>query len=148
MVGAIYADSSALVRAYFPDEPEHKSLREMLLEGQWHVAASEITRIEFAAAARRAVRGGRAPLLQTLLDQFDADCAPGGPIRLLALDPALVLPRAYALVLEHRLRALDAVHLAVALEQYRPIAADTDVVFVTRDQDQAAAASALGFAVR
>lgn len=146
-MSSLYVDTSALLRAYLPEEREHEEIEALILKGQDPVATSEIARVEFASAARSAVLGGRARVLSSLLAKFDQDCGPGGPIRLLALDPAAVLPKAYELVTEHRLRALDAIHLAVALEQYRPIAAG-DVVFVTRDQDQAAAASALGLAVR
>lgn len=147
-MSSLYVDTSALLRAYLPEEREHNELEALLLKAQGPVATSEIARVEFASAARGALLGGTARVLRSLLDKFDQDCGPDGPIRLLALDPAAVLPRAYELVIDHRLRALDAIHLAVALEQYRPLAADTDVVFVTRDQDQAAAAKALGFAVR
>jgi hypothetical protein len=144
----LYADTSALLRAYFPDEPGHAELRALLLEGSEPVGASELARVEFASAARAAVSAGRLRILEDLLDRFNAHCGPGGRIRLLALDAPAVFPRAYELVLQHRLRASDAIHLAVALEQYRPLAGDTDVIFVTRDEDQAAAALALGFAIR
>lgn len=144
----LYADTSALLRAYFPDEAGHAELRAMLLEGSEPVGSSELARIEFASAARAAVSAGRLRVLEDLLDRFNAHCGPAGPIRLLAFDAPAVLPKAYALVLQHRLRASDAIHLAAAVEQYRPLAAGTDVVFVTRDQDQAGAAKALGFALR
>jgi hypothetical protein len=80
-----------------------------------------------------------------VLDQFDADCADDGPLALIRLDPATVLPRARDLVCTHSLRTLDAMHLAVALGEVTDMAAGEPVVFVTRDAAQAAAARALGF---
>lgn len=54
----LYADTSALVRAYFANEPEHKELSARLLEGDEAVVSSEITRLEFASAVSAAERGG------------------------------------------------------------------------------------------
>ena len=51
-------------------------------------------------------------------------------------------------MLEHRLRTLDAMHLAVAAEEAPALADEGEVVFVTRDQDQATAAAALGLTLR
>lgn len=55
----LYADTSALVRAYLADEPDHGSLRERLLEGDEPVVISELARIEMASVIRAAARGGR-----------------------------------------------------------------------------------------
>lgn len=144
---ALYADPSALVRAYFPDEPEHDQLRQMLLETTEGVATCELARLEYASAVRGAVSAGRILDAQGYLDRFDLH-ANGRPITLLALRPEPIFRRAYDLVRAHRLRALDAIHLAVALEDGRAVAAGEELVFVTRDADQAAAAHALGLAVR
>ena len=54
---------------------------------------------------------------------------------------------ARALVAQHPLRSLDAVHLAVARTTAAELAAGEPVVLVTRDHRQAAAAEALGMAV-
>ena len=48
----LYADTSALVRAYFEDEPDHAPLRERLLEGGEPVVTSELARVELASAIR------------------------------------------------------------------------------------------------
>ncbi len=61
-----YADTSALVRALFVDEPDHVELRRLLLEGETPVVTSELTRVELASAVAAAAWTGR---LQ----------APGGP---------------------------------------------------------------------
>jgi predicted nucleic acid-binding protein len=141
----LYADTSAIVRAYFSDQPDHDELRSLLLESDAAVMTSELTRIEFASAVHRVPMPER--VRKVLLDSFDGHCGPGGPLALISLEPTTVLPRAHALTLAHRLRALDAIHLAVAVEQTQP-AELTDVVFVTRDHEQAAAAARLGFTVR
>ncbi|MGH2747905.1 MAG: type II toxin-antitoxin system VapC family toxin [Actinomycetota bacterium] len=144
----LYADSSALIRAYFADEADHTDLRNMLLEGDEPVVTSELSRVELASAIRAAARGGRLRRWRLVLARIDADCQEDGPVALLRLRPEVVLPVAYALVIERRLRTLDAIHLAVAAEECPALAGDDDVVFVTRDHDQAAAASALGFVRR
>ncbi len=140
----IYADSSALVRAYFPDEPDHADLRTLLLEGNEAVVTSEIARLELASAARAASSGGRLSGWSELLARIDLDLAEGGPIGPIGLRPDLILPAAYRLVVEHRLRTLDAIHLAVCVEECPAFAGDDTIIFVTRDREQAAAARALG----
>ena len=143
----LYADTSALVRAYFVDELEHPALHELLLGGDEPVVTSEVTRLEVASAAAAAVRAGRVPEAAVVLDAFDADCGDDGPLALLRLQPEEVLPRAVELVQRQRLRTLDAIHVAVALSVPRLLVVD-DLAFVTRDQGQAAAAQALGLTVR
>lgn len=144
----LYADSSALVRAYFEDEDEHQSLRDLLLESGEQVITSEIARIEIASAVQSAARAGRIPDAEALEQSIEIDYDVGGPLVLLDLDARITLPVAQKLVREHRLRTLDAIHLAVALGDARALADGEEVVLVTRDDDQAAAARALGLAVR
>jgi len=144
----LYADTSALARAYLADEPDHEQLRDLLLEGHDPVVTSALARIELASAIRAAAGAGRLRRWQSLLERIDADCEEQGPLTLLALQPELVLEPAYDLVRRHRLRTLDAIHLAVALEDCPKLAEDGDVAFVTRDGHQAAAARTLGLAVR
>jgi predicted nucleic acid-binding protein len=147
-VSLLYADTSALLRAYFADEPEHSEFRAMLLEGEEPVVTAELARVEIASAVRAAARAGRLRRWRGLLARIDADCQEDGPIALLRLRPEAVLPVAYRLVLERRLRTLDAVHLAVALEEGPALAGAEELVLVTRDEDQAVAAEALGLPVR
>lgn len=144
----LYADSSALLRAYFADEPDHRELRELLLEGDRPVVTSELATVEIASAVRAAARSRRRFRAAALLARIEADYGPGGPIALLKLRAEAILPLARRLVLVHRLRTLDAMHLATALEDARAVATDGRVVFVTRDLDQARAARALGLAQR
>lgn len=101
-----------------------------------------------ASAIASAGRTGRAPGWQDLLTRVEVDFEAGGPIGLLELHREVVMPTAYRLVTEHRLRTLDAIHLAVAIEEGPRIAVGEPVEFVTRDSDQAAAARDLGLLVR
>lgn len=144
----LYADTSALLRAYFVDEPDHERLRAMLLEGTEPVVTSEIARLELASALAGASRSGRLPRWRALLARVEEDLAETGPVQLIALRPDTVLPTAHRLILEHPLRTLDALHLAVALEDGPAIADGAEIVFITRDDEQARAARALRFSVR
>lgn len=142
-----YADTSAVIRAYFADEPDHAVLRELLLEGADPVVSSELTRVEFASAVSAAGRAGQVAETRMVLDRFDVDCGEEGPFSLLRLDGQVVLPLARQLVGRHSLGTLDAIHLAVALTDATALAAGEPVVVATRDQQQAKAARALGLAV-
>jgi hypothetical protein len=142
-----YADTSALARAYLADESDHAQLRSLLLEGGNMVVTSEITRLELASAVRTAHLAGRLARWKELLASIDADLADQGVISPIDLRPAPVLGVAYRLVLDHRLRPLDAIHVAVCSEECPLLAGDNDVVFVTRNDVQAAAARAIGLSV-
>lgn len=144
----LYVDPSALVRAYLPDEPEHELLSQMLFEGSDGVATSELSRVEYASAIHAAARSGRLGDPQGFLARFDAHIGFEGRITVLALRPEPILRLACDLVSEHRLRALDAIHLAVATQDGRTLAGREELVFVTRDADQAATAQELGLSVR
>jgi hypothetical protein len=147
-VSLLYADSSALLRAYFADEPDHAELRSLLLEGDQPVVTSELASVEIASAVRAAAHSSRRLRPAPLLARIEADCGPGGPVTLLRLRAETILPVARRLVLDHRLRTLDAIHLATALDDAQLLATDGHVVLVTRDGDQARAARALGLATR
>lgn len=143
----VYVDASALLRAYFPDEPDHRVLWERLIDGEETVVSSELASVEVASAVRSAETAGRLQRPRDVLARFEADCGEGGRIGLIRLQPETVVPAAYRLVMQHRLRTLDALHLAVAIEECPVLAGDDDVVFVTRDREQAVAAAAVGFVV-
>jgi predicted nucleic acid-binding protein len=119
-----------------------------LLEGPRSVLTSELTAVELTSAASAAVRAGRIPDPSRLLRVMDADMGSGGPVVLILLRPDAVLPHARRLLLEHSLRTLDAIHLAVAVLEAPALASDGKVELVTRDEPQAAAARALGLTVR
>ena len=141
---AVYADTSAIVRAYLRDESDRSDLRRRILGGTEAALTSQIATVEFPSAIRRAYRAGRLKRPAGFLAQFDADCGATGPIALVNLEPAAVLPLARALVVDHVLSALDAIHLAAALieRERRP-----DLMFLTRDEAQAKAARAVGLRV-
>jgi len=144
----LYADTSALVRAYFADEARHGHLRRLLLEGQDPVVTSELARLELTSAASAAERAGRIDRVGPLLERFDADCGDQGPLALVRLVPERTFAGARRLLLSHRLRSLDALHLASALDLRAQLTDDNtgdDVVFVSEDADQARAARAEGF---
>lgn len=144
----LYADTSAVVRAYFPDEADHVELRALFFTGSDPVVSSELTRVEFASAVSAASRARRIAKPRPVLDRFDLDCGEEeGVFSLLRLESAVVLPHARRLVAMHSIRTLDAIHLAVALTDATSLAAGDEVKLVTRDQRQAAAARAAGLAV-
>lgn len=142
----LYADTSAVVGAYLPDEPENDTLAGLLLDGEEPVVTSVLTRVEFASAASAAARARRIRSGDRLRQRFDLDCSRSGPLTLIQFDAAVVLPLARDLVSTHTLRTLDAIHLAVAVTTASQM--DDDVVMLTRDARQAAAAKELGIEVR
>ncbi|CAN5745708.1 type II toxin-antitoxin system VapC family toxin [soil metagenome] len=146
-MSTLYADTSAIVRAYLEDEADHSELRALLLDGLNAVITSELARVEFARAVTAAARAGRTAEKQALLDRFDLDCRLDGPIRMLTLDAQRILAGAFDLVLAHQVGTLDALHLATALTERGNLARVTEMAFVTRDEDQAAAARAEGLEV-
>ncbi len=142
----IYADTSAIVRAYFADERDHAQLN-TLLTGPDPIVTSELTRVEFTSAVSAAYRSRRTANPNVVLDRFDLDCGQDGLVTLLRLDAQVVLPLARKLVIEQVVRTLDAIHLAVALTDATALAGGDSLVFLTRDNQQAAAAKELGLAV-
>ena len=144
----LYADSSALLRAYFADEDEHLELRKLLLREREPVVTSEITRLELASAVRAAYSAGRVVRSSDLLERIEGDLAEDGAISPIDFRADPIVATAYRFILDYRLRPLDAIHLAVCVEDCPGLAGGEEVVFVTRDSDQAAAARALGLELR
>ena len=141
-----YADTSALARAYLWDEPEHTLLRDLLLERANPVMTSELAAVELTAALVAAERARRIADAGEVMSRVDADLS-GDPVSLVALNPPTVFPVARKMIERHALFAADAIHLAVALVEAPKYAADRDVVFVTRDSRQGAAARSEGLGV-
>lgn len=143
-MSVLYADTSALLRCYFDDEPEHEALAGLLLAQRHAVITSEMARIEVAGAAAAASRAGRIRNSGIVVRRFDIDTYEDGAVSLIRLKPESVLGLAQRLAGQHALRALDALHLATALN----VAAHSDsLAFVTRDTRQARAAGAEGLPV-
>ncbi len=143
---ALYADTSAIVGGYLIDETDHVELAAQLFDGEVPVITSELTRVEFASAVAAAVRGGRLPSDTNLRERFDTDCGDDGPITLIRFEPVEVLSLARDLVGVHLLRTLDALHLAVALTGGADLV--DDLIVLTRDGRQRAAAEACGLRTR
>ena len=142
-MGVLYVDTSALARLYLQDEPNSDQLIELLLASPESVVTSELSRLELARAVKSAERAGRLPEADPVLERIDAHL--GTRIALIELRAETILPGARHLVLGHRLNTLDAIHLAVAIEE--STALGEPIVFVTRDDEQAAAARELGLEV-
>lgn len=145
----LFTDSSAILRAYLPDEPEHQHYEELLFSADDLVVSSELARVEVArglVAARRARRLREAPFQRIYL-QAELDLAADGQFTAVDLDPRPTLERARQLVSDHRIATLDAIHLAVAEREGRLLAEDDELVFVTADGAQRKVARALGFKV-
>jgi predicted nucleic acid-binding protein len=145
-VSLLYADTSALARAYLADEPDHAALRDQLLEGDDPVVTSELAAVELSAAMTAAERAGRIRDASTVMHRIDADLS-GEAVAMIALHPEDVLREARRLIASHPLFAVDAIHLAVALVEARRFSPDGVVTLVTRDPRQADAARSEGMPV-
>jgi predicted nucleic acid-binding protein len=139
----LYADTSALARLYLQDEPDSDQLIDLLLASPESVVTSELARLELARAVKSAERAGRLLDAAPALERIDAHL--GTRIALIELRAETILPRARDFVLQHRLNTLDAIHLAVAIEESESLG--EPIVFVTRDSEQAIAARELGLEV-
>lgn len=144
--GPLYVDSSAVVRAYFPDERGHREARDLIFAGTSLVLTSALTEVELTSAVRAAARAGRLDEPDDLLESVRADMS-DGHLNLIVLDDGRLVDRARRLCDRHRLRALDAIHLAVALGEVSSLDPDGSLIFATCDADQAAAARDEGLRV-
>ena len=125
-----YADASALVKLV-RDEPESHGLRAFLVDAD--LVSCELVLTEIPRAIRRAAAHDPRMKLDVLLDRA------GGvldAVGLVPLDRALLL--AAGALSEPALRALDAIHVAAAVD-LAPVDG-----FVTYDERQAAAARLAG----
>jgi uncharacterized protein len=129
-VAIFYADTSALVKLV-RDEPESDALRAFLADAD--LVSSDLALTEIPRAVRRAVDDDPALPLDLLLERAGALME---AIALRPVDRPLLL--AAGALDEPALRALDAIHLASALDVH-PVDA-----FVTYDERQAAAARLAG----
>ena len=142
-----YLDSSLLTRAYLSDEDGHRAARELLARRDVAFVTGRFTRIEVSGALVRAVRAGRHPSREAAFVTLDSDLGPGGRVAEANPPTQDVEQAALALVREHGLRTLDALHLAVASIVLPKLADKGEPVgFASRDGDQATVAESLGFA--
>jgi uncharacterized protein len=129
-VAVFYADASALVKLV-REEAESEALRTFLVDAD--LVSSELVLTEIPRAVRRAVAQEPKLPFDLLLERA------GELINVLALRPLdRVLLAAAGALAEPALRALDAIHVASAVD-LDPIEA-----FVTYDERQAAAARLAG----
>jgi len=141
----LYADTSALVGAYLRDESDHARLKDLLRTRAHKVGTLEFAHLEFIGAIRSAHRSQRLRKPDRFLEAFRLECS-DETIRLLRPNPDQLLSEGMRIMGSHRLRTLDALHLATALLASRD-SADDNFRFVTRDAAQADAASAEGLDV-
>jgi predicted nucleic acid-binding protein len=129
-VALLYVDASALVKLV-RDEPESPALRDFLADAE--LVSCELVLTELPRAVRRAAASDPGLDLDVLMaragDLIDA-------MGLLPLDRALLL--AAGALAEPALRALDAIHVAAAVD-LAPLDG-----FVSYDERQAAAARLAG----
>lgn len=131
-----YFDTSVLVKQYV-EETGSASARRLFLRFQ--VVSSALTPVEMmsALARRRASRELPPPHVERALTQIRVE---RGHWRLIQID-TLVLGRAEALVRDHTLRTLDAIHIASALVYGDALG--VPLPFVTADERQRDAAARL-----
>jgi predicted nucleic acid-binding protein len=129
-VALFYADSSALVKLV-RDEPESTALRAYLADAD--LVSCELVLTELPRAIRRAAAGDPRLPVDLMITQAGEILE---AVALLPVDRALLL--AAGALAEPSLRALDAIHVAAAIE-VSPVDA-----FVGYDERQAAAARLAG----
>lgn len=139
-----FADSSALLKLY-ADEPDSGAIRSLDV-----VVVCSLARVEVPAALWRKQRSGELSDgdARLLMAEFDADWfgTDEDPPRFVAVAPTpSTLESALALVLEHDLRAYDAIQLASALA-LRDLDPGCDA-FACADRALRAAARSHGFAL-
>lgn len=98
----LYLDSSALVKRYVKE-----SGSDTIVEAMEHALAYKMCRVGFVETVRAVARGGESEDVE----KMEGDWA---RIDVIEVDEALALDAA-GLAVSHRLRTLDALHLAAAL---------------------------------
>ena len=142
-----YVDSSVLARAYLHDERGSEAARSLLADPAIATYTGPWTRIEVSSAIVRAARNGRRIRPARTLAELDADLHPDGRIPLVTAPADEVEARALAIAREHGLRALDALHVALASIVLPQLADKGEPMgFASRDSEQAEVAAALGLA--
>ena len=141
-----YVDSSVLARAYLGDEDGSAEARRLLADPDVGKVTGPWTRIEVSAAIVRAARSGRRVIRARALAELDADLEHEGRVAVLSAPTEQLEERALELARTHGLRALDALHVALASIAIPPLVEGGEPLgFASRDGDQAAVAASLGF---
>ncbi len=137
-----YFDTSALVKRYVDEAGRRAVLR--LLRGH-DVVTSAIVPIELRSALRRRVSDGT--LDEQRVPEIVKRVATERGFWALIEVSSNVLTAAEMLVATHRLRALDAIHVASA-QLFAGRIAVPELLFVSADARQTAAAAAVGMTIR
>lgn len=143
----VYVDSSTLARAYLRDEDGSAAARQLLADPTVGKVTGSWTRIEVSSAITRAARAGRKINRAKALAELDADLdGETGRVDVVRAPDEQIEGRALELAREHGLRALDALHVALASLAVPPLAEKGEPLgFASRDGDQADVARELGF---
>ena len=143
-----YIDSSVVLRAYFEDEAGSEEAQRLLADRRLAKVTGKLTRIEVSGAIVRAARAGRLTAPSRSLARLDADLRHGtGRIEVISAPEEQIEAKALAIAREHGLRALDALHVALAAITIPKLADKGEPIgFASRDGDQATVAESLGFA--
>lgn len=138
-----YVDSSVVVRYYLVADHGHAEAVALIDDAETAVITSTLTLIEASGALERAARAvGVDPA--GVLARLDTDLS-DGPITLIGADVGQVERLALDIVRSKGIRALDALHIAVAVLVLPERTTGVDkAVFCTRDEQQARAAEAHG----
>lgn len=143
---SFYFDTSALIKRYDPNETGSAKVIRLLSKPQT-LYTSSLTTVEVVSTFRIKERNKvfTAAEVKLAVAAFEAHVAV--EYRLVAPQPFSYL-EAKRLLLSHKLRAYDAMHLATALTIVRAAGITPgQLEFWTSDRDQAAAAKAEGFTV-
>ena len=142
----IFADTSAIGSAYLGDEADGRWISDVIFDGPDPVVISELADVEFASLLVRAKSDGRIGVseMAECLATYREHTADDGPIGVVPITHDS-FSRAQQFVLQVSLRTLDALHLATA--QLLADSIDDNVVILTLDHRQAAAAQALGLSL-
>jgi predicted nucleic acid-binding protein len=111
-----YLDTSGLLKLYLPDEADRDDVRQWLADMELTTtSAVAYAEARAALARRRRERTLNRDLFRTIRGELDRDWP-----YFFAIEPTAALCReAGDLAERHRLRSLDAIHLATFLELYR-----------------------------
>lgn len=139
----VYLDSSVLGRAYLADEPGHDAAIALLDDADVVLVTSTLTRIEVTGLLVRAARAGRCDA-ELLLTALRVDLGTDGAVTPLVAPQHDLERIALDITATHGIRALDALHVAVAHLGARALAGDEPVGFAARDNAQAEVAAAYG----
>jgi uncharacterized protein len=137
-----YFDTSALVKRYVIEAGRREVLR---LLRRYQVVTSAVVTVELRSALRRRVDEGT--IDETRVPQILTRIASDREFWTLIDVSRGVLSTAETLVATHPLRALDALHVASA-QLFANRIVTPDLIFVSADSRQSAAAAALGMTTK